>query len=475
MRFQILSHAGLLIENNHTSLICDPWLLGSCYWRSWWNYPPVSKELVDSLNPEFIYLTHIHWDHFQGDSLRKLGKDKKIIVPKGNYDRIKRDLNQMGFQHVIELKHGESLQLAEKFKITSYQFGVFLDSAVVIEVDDQVLLNLNDCKHMGPTLQQIIKKHPVIDFVFRSHSTANSRLCYEITDEPAVPVDDLEQYIQNFAYTVRATGARYAIPFASNHCHLHPEVMHFNNLVQTPRSVEQYFATHHITAPQVKVMVSGDSFDSVTGFHIVGYDWFAKRDLELQKYYEEKLPILQAQADKEAKIGINLARMQSYFSKFSKAIPWVIRRKFKGHPIVYVLQQGDKISLYEVNITSGSVKALDTYNDVTHPIQIHTNAFLMRQCVSADLFSHLAISKRVRYRTPKKLVKYIRLLNLLFNFYEYDMLPLRKLLQGRFWQTWLLRWRELWLYTQLLKDKIIYRKLDFTKYLPIRNCLDEST
>src|SRR5688572_18674670 len=89
MEFKILSHAGLIVTaNSGKTLVCDPWLIGSSYWRSWWNYPPVSKSLVDSLKPDYIYLTHIHWDHFHGPSLKKFSPDTCIIVPKGNYSRM---------------------------------------------------------------------------------------------------------------------------------------------------------------------------------------------------------------------------------------------------------------------------------------------------------------------------------------------------------------------------------------------------
>ena len=40
MSFKILSHASLLIKSDANELLVDPWLVGSCYWRSWWNYPP---------------------------------------------------------------------------------------------------------------------------------------------------------------------------------------------------------------------------------------------------------------------------------------------------------------------------------------------------------------------------------------------------------------------------------------------------
>jgi UDP-MurNAc hydroxylase len=40
MEFQTLSHAGLRVAAGGAELLCDPWLVGSVYWRSWWNYPP---------------------------------------------------------------------------------------------------------------------------------------------------------------------------------------------------------------------------------------------------------------------------------------------------------------------------------------------------------------------------------------------------------------------------------------------------
>ena len=117
MRFEILSHAGLLVENGNTKLICDPWLIGSCYWRSWWNYPPVSKEIIDSLNPDYICLTHIHWDHFHGPSLRLFSRKTPVIVPKGHYAKMRGDLRKMGFTNVVELKHGESISLSNEIKL----------------------------------------------------------------------------------------------------------------------------------------------------------------------------------------------------------------------------------------------------------------------------------------------------------------------------------------------------------------------
>ena len=69
---QFLSHASGVVKSNNATLVMDPWLLGSCYWRSWWNYPPVRKDLVDNLKADAVYITHVHWDHWHGPSLKKL-------------------------------------------------------------------------------------------------------------------------------------------------------------------------------------------------------------------------------------------------------------------------------------------------------------------------------------------------------------------------------------------------------------------
>ena len=56
------------------------------------------------------------------------------------------------------------------------QFGLFLnDSALVIESPNLKILNANDCKIAGQSLDQL-EKHGVFDFALRSHSSANESL-----------------------------------------------------------------------------------------------------------------------------------------------------------------------------------------------------------------------------------------------------------------------------------------------------------
>ena len=57
----------------------------------------------------------------------------------------------MGFTNVTELRHAQAVELAPDFRITSYQFGIFLDS-LVIECEGIKILNANDAKFMGGPL-----------------------------------------------------------------------------------------------------------------------------------------------------------------------------------------------------------------------------------------------------------------------------------------------------------------------------------
>lgn len=470
MEFQILSHAGLLVKNKPgKSLICDPWLIGSSYWRSWWNYPPVSKDLIDSLQPDLIYLTHIHWDHFHGDSLKRFPSNIPIIVPKGNYTRMKDDLYYLGYKNIIELKHGERFQIDAGFSITSYQFWMFLDSALLIECDGIKLLNLNDSKHMGLTLRQITRKHRPIDFVFRSHSSANERLSYDIIDEPETPVDNLDRYIKEFAQTAQATGARYAIPFASNHCHLHKDSFHFNRYIQHPQLVEAYFKKHGIQTPQVKVMVSGDRWSAETGFHISEKDWFTNRETLLEAYLQQQSESLQKFYKLEDQAVIEKQVVTEYFEQFSASLPFFIRRYFKHVQFTYVLSAGGAPKyIFNINVHKGRVEALPLHTVLDHaayPIQIHTTAFIFLRGIEFRIFSHMCIGKRVFYKVTSKQRKYMEALNLAFNAYEYDLLPMRKLFTWRSVESWTMRWREIVLYILLVRDKLFYGKLDFEKYL----------
>jgi UDP-MurNAc hydroxylase len=467
MKFQILSHAGLLVSDESKTLVCDPWIVGSTYWRSWWNYPPVSPELLASIRPDYVYLTHVHWDHFHGPSLKRFDRATPILVPKGHLGRLRRDLRTVGFKNVIELRHGEAFDITPKFRIYSYQFFPMPDSALVVECEGTTLFNANDSKFMGMPLAQIVRRHAPIDFVFRSHSSANSRLCFEVTDNPEEVVDDPSSYIRSFAAFAQKSKARYAVPFASNHCYLHRETFHLNRTIQTPFAIKEHFEQQGITSPEVAVMLSGDWWSSKDGFHIdpAGRRYFQERDRCLAEYLEQQRAVLDGFYEREARTSVTLKEMERYFSGFFDALPLVVRRLYRGHPFRYHLVAGEQTFLYEVDIANRKVTAIEPGSELKPMAEIHTSALILKHAMAAKFCAQISIGKRVRFRVTTAEKPYVHLLEFLMNLYESELLPPRRWFRYRFLETWVLRWREVALYLRIMADRLRSRRLSEEQYI----------
>ena len=333
MKFTTLSHAGLLIEHNGIQIVSDPWLIGSCYWRSWWNFPEPQVKLFEKLKPDYIYLTHLHWDHFHGASLKKFfDLNTRILVPKVPTLRMIDDLNWLGFHNVIEIKHGSEFQLGKDFTLHSYQFGLGVDSAIILSGGGHTIMNCNDCKFFGLPLKQITKKFPKIDFVLRSHSSASPiPYCIEDYETNFSHLRKQQDYIDEFTHFSLFIGAHYAIPFASNHCFLHADTFHFNETTVSandiPSTYEQMAVDINSNSECVE-MIPGSSWSETDGFNTLSFDYL-KKDVyleELRLLHSDKL------TNQYAKEAITLSDFESfhkYFKAFIKAIPWLVRKWLK--------------------------------------------------------------------------------------------------------------------------------------------------
>jgi UDP-MurNAc hydroxylase len=459
MYFQILSHAGLRVSSGGTELVCDPWLVGSTYWRSWWNYPPVPAELVATVKPDFIYLTHLHWDHFQSVSLRRFSPETPVVVPYDRYDRMVRDLDHVGMKNVRELRHGEQIELAPGFTLTSYHFSPFVtDSAVVIEADGVTILNANDAKLAGGPLRQVLRRHRKIDFCLRSHSSANPRACYHFIDEAptAKRGDDNERYLRTFCQFVAAVKPRFAIPFASNNCLLHEDVFHLNSLAQTPQMLANYFERFrgdNELDTQLQVMIPGDKWDSETGFEIQRNDWFEDRKAKLESYRERVAPTLQRQAQKEARTSVSLKTVERYFARLAPAVPRTLTRKLKGCEVLLIARAGSRRTGFAVDLYGGGrVREIDADEFQQFDKRIEFPAVVLRQALAMNMFEHAGISKRVNFYATHAAMPHLKRFVRILELAEAEIFPLRRHFRRRTLRALMPRWREGLLYARAAID-----------------------
>src|SRR6266571_7552279 len=74
MRIEMLGHACLLCETEDTRILMDPWILGPANFRSWWHFPAVTRDPAELPPLDYIYVSHLHEDHFHGATLAQLDR-----------------------------------------------------------------------------------------------------------------------------------------------------------------------------------------------------------------------------------------------------------------------------------------------------------------------------------------------------------------------------------------------------------------
>jgi UDP-MurNAc hydroxylase len=470
VKFTILSHAGVSIDHGGVRLVCDPWLLGSCYWRSWWNYPEPDPSLLRNLAPQFIYLTHLHWDHFHGPSLRNLfDRNTTILVPKIPSMRMIDDLRWLGFHNITEIPHGQKHALGPDFTIHSYQFGLSVDSGAVITGGGHTIFNCNDCKFFGLPLRQILRRHKNIDFILRSHSSASPiPLCIE-NYKTVLPNDDGDYDSANqFARCAIHTGARYAIPFASNHCFLHPETQHFNSTATSPDIAKSRYAALAAevgAATECVVMPPGSSWSDTDGFAIADFD-FSQRETHIEQMLLRHADTLRKQVEKEARAIGDFVAFKGYIEQFFRSMP-VLFRRWGLAAMVFRVSDCNGLHLWLADPRTASVSQVDVQPPGTLMIDVH--ATVLNDCVKSRMFSVWTPSKRLTIHLPRATaLKQAHLWFNLFDMYETDLLPIRRNLGLRSLGVRLRRWRDpVELVRLALRRIFLGQRLTVTRIYPV--------
>ena len=83
MRITYLGHAGLKLETEASTVLCDPWFSPEgAYQASWFQFPDNNHMINSSLfRPKAIAISHEHLDHVDPWFLAQVPDDVPIVVP----------------------------------------------------------------------------------------------------------------------------------------------------------------------------------------------------------------------------------------------------------------------------------------------------------------------------------------------------------------------------------------------------------
>src|SRR5262245_18591014 len=178
MRATSIGHAGILVETDAASIVCDPWFIPA-FFGSWFVFPrndQLSPELMAKIEePDFLYVSHNHADHLDEAWLTDhISRDATVLVPGYPTRELERRLRNLGFSSIELTKDGQLTELRDGLQIaihveTSITDGPGGEYALVVIADGHVLVNQNNSR---TTDLAALRRHGPVDLHFLQHSGA---------------------------------------------------------------------------------------------------------------------------------------------------------------------------------------------------------------------------------------------------------------------------------------------------------------
>ena len=159
--FETLGNASVIVFNDGNPIIAtDPWLSGTCYFGSWALDHPMSPEQIDHfMRAEYIWISHGHPDHLHDESLARLPRGKKFILPAHYTTDIADHLRELGFD-VTTLAYRTWFPIAPKIRVLCLD-NINQDGVLIIEADGALIVDLNDSPLCGEDsfLRNLIRQY----------------------------------------------------------------------------------------------------------------------------------------------------------------------------------------------------------------------------------------------------------------------------------------------------------------------------
>ncbi|MGA0869099.1 MAG: MBL fold metallo-hydrolase, partial [Planctomycetota bacterium] len=111
-----IGHAGIFIETRQGTILCDPWF-NPAFFGSWFVFPrndqlphPLRDEI---LHPSFLYISHLHGDHFDEKWLSEnIPRHTPVLLPDFPTNELERRLRSLGFDTFVRTRTEADLRAA---------------------------------------------------------------------------------------------------------------------------------------------------------------------------------------------------------------------------------------------------------------------------------------------------------------------------------------------------------------------------
>ena len=241
-----LGHAGILIRTRGITIVCDPWFVPA-FFGSWFVFPR-NDQLPDDImhdvcNPDFLYISHLHGDHFDASFLaERMNKNTTVLLPDFPTREMEREFNKLGFRKFVRTVNGTEQQIAPNVSIaihaeTSITDGPGGDSALVVSDGDSRLVNQNDCRTNDLTA---LLQHGPVDLHWLQFSGAIwYPMVYEMpeAEKKKLCIDKVDAQFSRAQRYVESIHATTVVPSAGPPCFLDPDLFALNMVTGDETSI----------------------------------------------------------------------------------------------------------------------------------------------------------------------------------------------------------------------------------------------
>ena len=166
MKIKYFTNSMVLISGERVSILCDPWITFDRNSNTnLYNFPETSftKDEIASINPDYIYITHTHADHFDKTTLNLFNKKTPVLCADYENNFTERNLKNLGFSNVIVCKDNQSYHFNDIDSCNLYvaKINPEVDSFGIFNIDNVTMLNANDVVYEKKQMDEIGNKFKI--------------------------------------------------------------------------------------------------------------------------------------------------------------------------------------------------------------------------------------------------------------------------------------------------------------------------
>lgn len=408
-KITFINHASVKISNSETSILTDPWYEGDAFNKGWLLlYENKDSEIIKLLSEiNYIWISHEHPDHFSILFFKKYIKE----IIKNNITvifQITKDKRVISFLknlkiNTFELEENKFFNLSKNFKIKIIKSD-FYDSALIINVDDKIIFNLNDCpiddKKALTSFKDQQGKCDVLLTQFSYAAWKGGKL------NEKWRIDAARKKLEAIKLQSQILEPSIIIPFASFIYFANVENYYLNDHSNKISSLINYKKKHNLSFVIMHPYETQDlknisqNVESINFWNNIYNELDNRHKFNFKKSIDEK-QIYEAFTIYKNKIFKNNSRFLLYF--MSK-IPFL--NLFSSLRILL----NDSNTVYNINLFNGIVSSSDNRYD----IQMHSNSllFLLKNNFGFDTLTVNGCFDIANFKSFSKFAKFFSIGNL---------------------------------------------------------------